>query len=251
MEKYISSDDLSSGHFDVRDTDTKYIKARLIRMLVIAVNKNKLDYGTLRYIYRQVIQRTKLSVPRKAKKLYVLPTSEELDRFFETMDDPQVKLLFQVIHNCGLRVSEVCSIRAHKIDFQNRTIFITGKGNKDRLIPITSRLADNIKLFLSGRNHHFLFETKLGTPYSTRRVEQLCQLHKEKARIIKKFSPHTLRHYFFSRLAEQGLDVDIRAMIAGHSNAKTQEIYTHVGLAGTKDLIIDMLEKMEAAKILK
>lgn len=251
MGKDISFDELSSGHFDVSNTDAKHISARLIRMMVLATNKHKLDYASLRYIHRQVIKRTKLDIPRKAKKLYELPTSEELDRFFESIADPQIKLVFLVLHNCGLRVSEVCSIQVSKIDFQNKTIFITGKGNKDRLVPMTNKLSDKILLFLSGRNHRYLFESKLGTPYTTRRIEQLCQETKIKAEIKKKLSPHTFRHIFFSRLAEAGVSPDIRAMIAGHSNTKTQDIYTHIGLAGSKDLIIEALEKMEASKILK
>ncbi len=251
MTKALSFNRLSMDDFAVGDADTKYISARLIRMLVLATNKHKLDYGSLRYIHRQVIKRTKLDIPRKPKKLYELPTSDELDRFFEVISDPQVKLIFLVLHNCGLRVSEVCSIEVAKIDFQAKTIFITGKGNKDRIIPITNKLADKILLFLSGRNHRYLFETKLGTPYSTRRVEQLCQEIKEAANINKKLSPHTFRHLFFSKLAEMGLDIDIRAMIAGHANSRTQEIYTHIGLAGSKDLIIETLEKMESSRILK
>lgn len=251
MGKDISFHDLTTVDFAVSDTDPKYITARLIRMLVLYTNRHKLDYGTIRYIHREVIKRTKLAIPRKSKKLYELPTPEELDNFFESIDDPQIKLLFQVILNCGLRVSEVVNLYVSKIDFQTKTLFITGKGNKDRIIPITNKLADKIQLFLSGKNNRFLFESKLGTQFSTRRIEQLCQHYKEKSNLNKKFSPHTLRHYYFSKLAEIGLEVNIRAMLAGHSNSKTQDIYTHIGLSGSKETIIEALEKLEEKKIFK
>lgn len=251
MRKASSFNRLPMDDYVVEDTDTKHISARLIRMLVLATNKHKLDYGSLRYIHRQVIRRTKLDIPRKSRKLYELPTSDELDRFFEVIIDPQVKLIFLVLNNTGIRVSEVCSIEVAKIDFQAKTIFITGKGNKDRIIQITSTLADKILLFLSGRNHRYLFETKLGTSYSSRRVEQLCQEIKSLAKIAKKLSPHTFRHLFFTRLAEIGVTPDIRAMMAGHSNTKTQDIYTHIGLAGSKELIIEALERMESNRIFK
>jgi integrase len=245
MPKTLSFDRLSAGDYEVSNVDTKYISARLIRMLVLATNKHKLDYGSLRYIHRQVIRRTKLDIPRKPKKLYDLPTSDDLEGFFSVISDPQEKLIFLVLENTGIRVEEVCSIEVAKIDFKSMTIFITGKGNKDRIIQMTSTLADKILLFLSGRNHRYLFETKLGTRYSTRRVEQLCQKFKTDAKIQKKLSPHTFRHLFFSRLAELGVSPDIRAMMAGHSDTKTQDIYTHIGLAGSKELIIEALEKME------
>lgn len=251
MSKNDFSETAYTGDFEVKKTNTKSVVPRLIRILVIATRKNKLDYGTIRYIYREVIKRTKLSVPRPDKKLYVLPTSEELDRFFNAISDPQVKLLFMVIHNCGLRVSEACSIKVNRIDFQNSTMLITGKGKKDRIIPLSAKMVDRLKLFLSGRNHIYLFENKLSNPYTPRRVEQLCRDIKEKAQLPNKFTPHTLRHYYFSKMAELGVDVDIRALIAGHSSAKTQEHYTHIGLAGTKGLILEVLEKMEASKILK
>lgn len=246
-----SFESLTVGDFAVSKTETKTVIPRLIRMLVLATRKNKLDYGSLRYIHRQVIKRARLTIPRPSKKLYLLPTSEELDRFFNAIDDPQVKLLFMLIHNCGLRVSEACSITVNKIDFQNSTMLINGKGNRERIIPLSPKIIERIKLFLSGRNHHYLFETKLGTKYSPRRVEQLCREIKNKAGITKKLTPHSFRHYFFSKMAELGVDVDIRAMIAGHSSTRTQEVYTHVGLAGAKSLILDVLEKMETNKILK
>lgn len=248
MPKALSFERLSTDDFAIQNEDTKYISARLIRMLVLATNRHKLDYGSLRYIHRQVIRRTKLDIPRKPKRLYDLPTSEELEGFFSAISDAQEKLIFLVLENTGIRVAELCSIEVTKIDFQSMTILITGKGNKDRIIQMTSTLADKILLFLSGRNHRYLFETKLGTRYSTRRVEQLCQKFKNEAKIQKKLSPHSFRHLFFSRLAEIGVSPDIRAMMAGHSDTKTQDIYTHIGLAGSKDLIIEALEKMESSR---
>ena len=251
MQEDESFEGLSVGDFAVPNPKAKVVIPRLIRMLVLATRKNKLDYGTLRYIHRQVIKRTKLAVPRPSKKLYELPTSEELERFFNVIEDQQVKLLFMIIHNCGLRVSEVCSILVKDIDLQNSTMKVTGKGRKDRIIPLSSKIVERISLFLSGRNQCHLFETQLGNEYSTRRVEQLCQEIKVKAGITKKLTPHTFRHYFFSKMAEIGIDVDVRAMIAGHSSSRTQEIYTHIGLAGSKTMILEALDKMEQNKILK
>lgn len=241
----------SPDDFIVGNVNAKLLTQRLIRMMVLATNKHKLDYGTLRYIHREVIKRAKLSKPRPSKKLYELPTNEELDTFFTSIDDPQLKLLFTVIHNCGLRVAEVCKLKVSDIDFKNQTMLINGKGNKDRIIPLTSKVLDRIELYLHGKNLKYLFETRLGTAYSTRRVEQICTETKIKANIKKKLTPHTFRHFYMSKLAEQGVSPDIRALLAGHSSTKTQEIYSHLGLAGTKDLVLSVLEKMENEKILK
>lgn len=245
------SDDLCEVNYELHNKETKQTVSRIIRIIVLAQRREKLDYGTIRYIYRQVLKRTNLTRPQEGSRLYELPTTDELDSFFACIIDPQIKLFFLLLNHCGLRVSEACNLKVSKIDFQNLTIFITGKGDKDRLVPLTPNLAEKIKLFLSGRNHVYLFESKLGTPFTTRRIEQLCKSFKEKSCITKKLTPHTFRHYYFTRLAEQGVSETIRAMLGGHADNKTQEIYSHVGLAGVKDQILETLIKMEVANILK
>lgn len=251
MEIEDTFESVSTDDFDIKNTDAKFINRRLIRMLVLATNKHKLDYASLRYIHNEVIKRAKLSKSKPAKKLYQLPTDEEIISFFEVINDPQVKLLFAVIHNCGLRVAEVCKLKVFDIDFKNQTILINGKGNKDRIIPITPKLVDRLQLYIHGKKLKYLFETRLGTAYTTRRVEQICAEIKSKAKITKKLTPHTFRHFYMTKLAEQGVSPDIRAMLAGHSSLETQEIYTHLALGGTKSLILGILEKMENEKILK
>lgn len=244
-------EDVSDINFVVPNEIPSNVIPRLIRMLVIATRKHKLDYGSLRYIHRQAVKRSRITKPRPAKKLYDLPTTEEFDLFFDCIEDSQIKLIFMLLQNTGLRVSELCNLKVEKINFQNTTIFITGKGNKDRIVPITKKIIDRVQLFLSGRKHHYLFETSRSTPFTPRRIEQLCQRYKTKAGIIKKLTPHSFRHFYFTKLAELGIDVDIRAMIAGHSSTRTQETYTHIGLGGTKDLIIEALEKLENQKTFK
>lgn len=250
MENAIN-DPQSEVNFDVHITDTKQVVARLIRIMTISVRKHKLDYGSVRYIHRQVLKRTRLSVPRKGRKLFELPSDSELEKFFAQINDPQMKLFFLLINHCGLRVSEACNLKVSKLDLQNQTIFITGKGDKDRIVVITKNLAEKIKMYLSGRKNIHLFESKLSMPFTTRRIEQLCKEYKEKAQITKALTPHTFRHWYFTKLSEQGVDADIRKMLAGHSSNKSQEIYNHVGLAGTKDYLLEVLDKMESLKILK
>jgi integrase/recombinase XerD len=238
-------------NFDVRDTDTKFIAARLIKMMVLAVNRNKLDYGTVRYIHRQVLARTKLSVPRKGEKVYALPAKEDFEKFFSVVESVQDRLMFQFLMATGSRVAEAVGITREDLDLTNQTVKILGKGNKQRLIPLSHRMVERIRLFLSGRKNRHLFESpRLGTKFTTRRVEQLCQDYRKKAGITKQLTPHTFRHHFFSKLAEKKINSDVRAMIAGHEDADTQKIYTHMGMAGLKPQILDAISALESENLL-
>ena len=243
---------LNPDNFVVPNEKTKDVCSRLIRALVHAANKHKLDYGSLRYIHRQALARSNVVKPRPAKNLYELLNSDELTKFFEAIGDEQMKLIHLLIHNCGLRVGESVAIKVTDIDFTNQVILINGKGKKQRLVPVTDRMIERLKLFLSGRSHKYLFESsRTGRPFTTRRIEQVCRQAKAKAGITKKFTVHSLRHLFFSKMAEQNVDSSIRMMLAGHSSEATQKIYNHLGLDGSKQLILDALKTLENNGTLK
>lgn len=232
------------GDFDARFVPTNKIIGRIIRVLIREVNKHKLDHGSLRYIYRQVRERCELTVQRKPKKLYQLPTQTDVEKFFSVIEDPVHQLLFEVLLGTGLREAELCNLRVEKINFQNNTVFITGKGNKDRMILISDRLKEKIKLYLSNRNNRYLFESIRGTKFSTRRIQQICAEYKELTGIDKSLSPHTFRHIFNTRLAEAGVSKEYRALLSGHSSDRSQEIYTHLGIAGIAPEILKTLEQL-------
>lgn len=239
-------------NFAIQNEKTKPICDRLIRMLVLACNKHKLGYGSLRYVYRQVMVRSNISRPRSAKKLYELLTSDELNKFFESIADEQMRLIHLLIHNTGIRVGEAVAIKTSDIDFDNDTILINGKGRKQRLVPLTERMKERLRLFLSGRNHKYLFESeRTGKPFTTRRVEQVCRQARTKAGITKKFTIHSLRHLYFSKMAELNIDSSIRMMLAGHSSEATQKIYNHLGLDGSKPQILEALKTLETNGVLK
>lgn len=242
MTESFSKNEFSSDNFNASNVDTKYIVPRLIRLLVREVNKNKIDHGTLKYIYRQVREKCELVVHRKPKKLYELPTDEEIKKFFSVIDDPTHHLLFEVLAGTGMREAELCSLQVSKIDFTKNSAHITGKGSKDRLILFSDRLKNKIQLFLSNRNHRYLFESNRGSRYSTRRIQQICAHYKFRAGIQRNLTPHTFRHLLATKLAESGVSVESRKIIFGHSSSRSQEIYTHLGIAGVAP---DILQKLD------
>ena len=144
------------------------------------------------------------------------------------------KVMIELSYACGLRVSELVNLKLNSIYFEESYIQVTGKGQKDRLIPInkstliiideyikTERLKYNIN-----DNHLFLSQHK---KFLTRqRIWQIIKKHIKNAGIIKNISPHTLRHSFATHLLENGGTLRAIQEMLGHSNISTTEIYTHI-----------------------
>lgn len=144
------------------------------------------------------------------------------------------KVMIELSYACGLRVSELVNLKLNSIYFEESYIQVTGKGQKDRLIPInkstliiideyikTERLKYNID-----DNHLFLSQHK---KFLTRqRIWQIIKKHIKNAGIIKNISPHTLRHSFATHLLENGGTLRAIQEMLGHSNISTTEIYTHI-----------------------
>ena len=144
------------------------------------------------------------------------------------------KVMIELSYACGLRVSELVNLKLNSIYFEESYIQVTGKGQKDRLIPInkstliiideyikTERLKYNID-----DNHLFLSQHR---KFLTRqRIWQIIKKHIKNAGIIKNISPHTLRHSFATHLLENGGTLRAIQEMLGHSNISTTEIYTHL-----------------------
>lgn len=220
--------------------DTKELK----KLLVKEVNKQKLSYNQLKELYRAVRKDCELDPPDKPKTLYVLPTQDELDAFYKNTI-PKHRLIFKTLESTGLRISELCKLKVQDIDFKNNSALVKqGKGKKDRIVILGNKLKELLLIYLTGKKHKYLFETNRNTKYSTRRIEQLQKYYKDLAKITKKFTVHTFRHIYFSLLAENKISKEFRCMLAGHSNERTQDIYTHLGVGGIKKEVIDIVDKI-------
>ena len=258
MENNLSLDriemDKKTG-FDIQSENTKSDETqRLIRFLTHAVRKHQISQPTLRYIYRTVIRRANLAVPKKQKNLYRLPTTGELDSFFAAITDPQDQLLFQLMLSTGGRCAEIASIQPMNINYEDNTILIRGKGNKERLLVLTPKMTERIKFFLAGQDkgRKNLFLSRLFKPLSVRRIEQKLQEIKAKAGIIAKWSPHSLRHYQLTHLTgTTNLSLGIVQRVAGHSSLKTTEVYLNGHLKDSRHIIVEKLQQLESMNILK
>lgn len=225
-------------------SDTKSHVQRCIKFLIREANKNKYDYGQLRYIFRRVREECGIQVNDDKKSLYELPTSSQLITFYSVINNPIHKLIFEFLEGTGLRVSELCKLEISRIDFDQNLIFVKeGKGKKDRIVPFGNKIKDKLRIYLSGRNNRYLFESNRNSMFTTRRIEQICVGYLIKLGLEIKITPHTFRHIYFSYLAQNQVSKELRMLLAGHSNEKTQDIYTHLSIAGMKDHVIEIMDK--------
>jgi site-specific recombinase XerD len=230
----------------IRFTEVNNVNAvrRLIRLIAKEVRRNRLDYGTLRYIYREVRRNCDLVVPRQPKKLVELYTQNEIYRFFSVIEDPVHKLIFEVLLGTGARVSELVSIEVSKINFQANTIHIVGKGRKERLILFSRRLGDQLKIYLANRPNRYLFTSSRHDKFGTRRIQQMFSEYKRLAKIDKPGNVHQLRHQYFSRICDAGISREHRMLLGGHSQSKTQDLYSKASLGAVSPQLLKTLEEL-------
>ena len=144
--------------------------------------------------------------------------------------------MLEVLYSCGLRVSELVSLRFTDVYFDEGFIKVEGKGSKQRLVPISETAIKEIKNYLYDRNHvpvkkgfeDFLFLSRRGTALSRIMVFHIIKQQTEMAGIKKNVSPHTFRHSFATHLLEGGANLLAIQEMLGHEKITTTEIYTHI-----------------------
>ncbi len=207
--------------------------------------------NALKFYYEQVLHREKFfwEIPRP-KKQQLLPkviSKEQIATLINSIENKKHKTIIMLTYACGLRVSEVVSLKVHNVDGARRVIYISnGKGKKDRLVTLSPSmlimLRDYYKVY---QPKEYLFEGQFEKEHlSERSMQTVIQRAKIKAGIRQPGSMHMLRHSFATHLLEKGIDVTFIQKLLGHSNIKTTLGYLHVT---NKDLvnIISPLEDIE------
>lgn len=183
-----------------------------------------------------------LESPRLPRHLPTVLTVEEIDRIkaainLEKPEGQRDHCIIEVLYSCGLRVSEVCSLRLSDLFLTEGFIRVIGKGNKQRIVPISPAAIEEIGWWLDIRrtvdvipeDEDILFVSLTRRKHLTRMaVFRNIRLYAERAEISKEVSPHTFRHSFATHLLEGGASLRAIQMMLGHEKISTTEIYTHL-----------------------
>jgi tyrosine recombinase xerD len=211
--------------------------------------KTKAHYLTvLNSFYKYLLFMGKCSInpcdgikhPKLSKKLPEYLTSEEINKLFDIRltkpIDYRNKAMLEVLYATGTRISELINLELNQIDFDECIIRVTGKGKKDRIIPIGDTAMDalknyilNYRIFLVKTNdNNYVFLNKNGSKISRQGFFKILKGLAFDAGIKKDISPHTIRHSFATNLLNNGADLRIIQELLGHENLQTTEIYSHL-----------------------
>lgn len=179
-----------------------------------------------------------IEAPRSGRRLPDTLTTAEIDRLLDSLDDSTPKgrrdsAMLEVLYSCGLRVSELTSLKMSDLFFGEGYIRVVGKGNKQRLVPISSVARDKVQIYLEDRrksntNSDILFLNNRGNALTRVMLFTIIRQAALRAGITKQISPHTFRHSFATHLLEGGASIRQVQEMLGHESILTTEIYTHL-----------------------
>ncbi len=182
-----------------------------------------------------------LASPKQWKQLPKFLTLEEVDRLLEAPDMAKPRggrdrAMLQLLYATGLRVSELVSAQRAHLNREMGVLRITGKGGKQRLVPVGKTALEAMQDYwdrdrpklLKGRSSEYLFVTARGRCLTRQAFWKLLRRYGLEAGITSKLTPHALRHSFATHLLERGADLRSLQMMLGHSDISTTQIYTHV-----------------------
>ncbi|WP_158409018.1 tyrosine recombinase XerC [Endomicrobium proavitum] len=208
-------------------------------------------FAALRTFYKFLIINKKtetnplevMSAPKKEKKVPEFLTEEEMRNLFDTPDiSLRDRAMIELLYSCGLRIQELMDLNINDIDFLSNVITVTGKGNKQRVVPIGNQSLSALREYIKNRRALGLPSDINSPAFLNKHAKRLDQrsarrvLHNWfiKAGLKKKVSPHTLRHTFATHILDRGCDLRSVQEMLGHKNLSTTQIYTHVTIESLK-----------------
>lgn len=182
-----------------------------------------------------------LESPQTGFHLPEVLTVEEIDRLIENIDlstpeGQRNRTMLEVLYSCGLRVSELCTLKLSDLYLEQGFIKVEGKGSKQRLVPISPRAIKELQFYFIDRNaitikpeyEDFVFISRRGKNISRIMVFHIIKELADRIGLTKSISPHTFRHSFATHLLEGGANLRAIQAMLGHESIGTTEIYTHI-----------------------
>lgn len=193
-----------------------------------------------------------LELPKVGRKLPEVLTIEEIDAMIDAIDlssneGQRNKAILETLYSCGLRVSELVSLRFEDCFFDEGFIRVIGKGNKERLVPVSPSVVEEVTLYAENDRENvpvkkgseaIVFLNRRGAQLTRVMIFTIIKRLAETAGIKKTISPHTFRHSFATHLIEGGANLRAVQDMLGHENITTTEIYTHLDQRFLRDAIL-------------
>jgi integrase/recombinase XerC len=238
-----------TGEFDVKSTDRKLIRRWVVQMMEKKLSPRSVQrkVSTLKAFFKylmklEVIESNpvfEVPLPKVRKKL---PFFVEENNLHHLLDDgffnpgfagARDKLVIALLYGTGIRLSELLNLSGYNIDLVQCQIKVTGKRNKQRIVPFSRSLKPEIEEYMKLKNDAFgitsgvLILTDKGAPAYEKLIYRIVKEYLSKVTLLEKRSPHILRHTYATHLLNKGADLNAVKELLGHANLGATEIYTH------------------------
>lgn len=191
----------------------------------------------------------RIDSPNQPKRLPDTLSEQDVEQLL-TEPDPTVPIelrdraMLEILYGCGLRVSELVNLTVDQVNLRQGVVRITGKGDKERLVPMGEEALDWLSRYMREARGELLRQRPADALFPGNRAQAMTRqtfwhrikLYARRAGINKKLSPHTLRHAFATHLLNHGADLRVVQMLLGHADLSTTQIYTHVARQRLQDL---------------
>ena len=242
---------LSERHLspiDVKLEDLEQFAASLHEYAIGARSQSRVLFGVRSFYrfltldgYLEVDPTELLESPILPKHLPTYLSTEEVDKLEDSIDldsneGQRNRAIIEVLFSCGLRVSELVNLKFSDLNLDEHFMRVTGKGDKERLVPISDRaitelqrwFIDRDRLKIKPGEEDYVFLNRRGHHLTRVMILIMVKRQAEVAGIKKTISPHTLRHSFATALLRGGADLRVIQVLLGHANIGTTEVYTHL-----------------------
>lgn len=238
-----------ANHVSVGSVETNDIKDLLGHLLMLGLEKRSIARklsaikSLFRYFLRKgLIQENPAAIitsPKLDKRLPVIIDMSQADKLMalppaDTFEGIRDRAILELLYGGGLRLSELLTLRIDNLDFSNNTIRVTGKRNKERILPMGSKAKISLKKYLeassrSGKSvNPIVFVNQNGKALYPLAVQKMVKKYMSKLSEQEHLSPHVLRHAFATHLLDRGADLFAVKELLGHESLSTTQIYTHV-----------------------
>ena len=176
----------------------------------------------------------KVVAPKSKKRLPIFIEEDQIAsllnevQFEEGFVGQRNKLIIELFYVTGIRLSELINIKISDVDFINQSIKVLGKRNKERIIPLSSNVVNDLNIFIkNNKQNKYLFTNLDGKKLYTKLVYRLVNKYISKISSVNKKGPHILRHTFATHMLNNGADINAIKELLGHANLSATQVYTH------------------------
>jgi integrase/recombinase XerC len=246
----------------VNDVSHMMIRSWIVSMMAEKINSSTVNrkISALRTFFKWILKKgysgknpmQKVTAPKKAKRLPVIVNDANIERLLEDnltsageesdqYAEVRNKFIIEILYSTGIRRAELVGLDVKDINFARSEIRVLGKGNKERIIPMTNDLTDSVRYYLAIRNKHFpechdaLLLTEKGKRIYPRMVHSIVHFKLSGVTTLEKKSPHVLRHSFATHMLDRGAELNAIKELLGHANLAATQVYTHNSISKLKE----------------